>query len=320
MKHWKFSITIALTILFLLTTANTAFAAYREYMVFGTIVDNTNTPVAKVLITLKDKGSSRVFTMKTDKKGKFKYAGLPHAIYEVTMEKKGYQTKTDEWALDQKQNRMQKIDYHTIVMLSDRQHHDIQLGKELKKNYDKARDLLAKKEYDRAIALLTEMDSKKPDQPPILYLLGTGYLYAKNYEKACPIFVKVTQLDADFPGGFFQLGVCYQRIGKPEAALAAYKKALQLEPDNPSSLYNCGTILYRLEKNTEAIPYFLEVLEKKANDAEVLELTGLCYLKSEQYPKALEYLEKARANTTDKEKLKSLDELIKELKQTNTSK
>lgn len=316
MKNWKFTLTLALTVLFLLTAANTAYAAYREYMVFGAIVDNTNTPIPNVIITLKDKGSSRVFTMKTNKKGKFKYAGLPHAIYAVTMEKKGYQTKTDEWALDQKQNRMQKVDYHTIVLLSDKQHHDIELGKELKKNYDKAKDLLVKKDHDGAIALLTDMDAKKPDQPPILYLLGTGYLYNKNYEKALPIFVKVTQLDADFPGGFFQLGVCYQKTGKLEPALDAYKAALKLEPGNQSCLYNCGTILYRLEKNTEAIPYFLKVLEKKATDAEVLELTGLCYLKSEQFPKALEYFEKARANTTDKEKVESLDQLIKELKQT----
>lgn len=295
-------------------------AAYREYLVFGTIVDNSNNPIPKVLITLKDKGSSRVFTMKTDKKGKFKYAGLPHAIYEVIMEKKGYQTKTDEWKLDKKQNRMQKINYHTIVMLSDQQFHDIELGKELKKDYEKAKSLLIKKDYKSAISLLTEMADKKPDQPAILYLLGTGYLYDTNYEKATPLFVKVTQLDAKFPGGFFQLGVCYQRTGKLEPALSAYKKALELEPDNQSCIYNLGSILYRLEKNAEAIPFFMKVLEKKPNDAYVLELLGLCYLKEAKYPTALEYFKSARANATDKEKIKSLDDLIKELKKTLSSK
>jgi tetratricopeptide (TPR) repeat protein len=317
-KKWKHVITFSalVVVYFPSLVAVPCFAQYREYMAFGIIVDNNNDPIPKVVITLEDKSTSRKYQCKTDKKGKFKYAGLPHGIYKVTMEKEGYQTRTDEWDLNQKQYRMQRVDFHTIVMLSDRQFHDIEVGKKLQKGYKKAKELIGKKDYDGAIGILDGLLKEKPDEPPILYLLGASHLYKKSYDEAIPLFKKLTEIDPGFPGGYFQLGVCFQRKGEFEKALACYQSTLELESKNETCLYNSGLILYRLERTGEALMYFEKALAINDKDALLLEMAGLCHLRGENYDKALEYFEKAKVFARDPAKLKSLDELIKELKRT----
>ena len=317
MKNWKHVI-IAASLLTLLCSAFSVpcFSNYREYLVFGTIVDNNNKPVSKVTIFLVNEKKNRTFQCRTDKQGKFKYAGLPHGIYKVTMKKQGYKTITAEWDLNQKQNRMQKVDYHTIVMLSQQQHHDIELGKKLLKGYKKAKVLISKEDYDGAAAILQSMIKEKSNEAPLLYLLGSCHLALKKYDRAIPLFEKVVEIKPSFPGGHFQLGVCFQRTGVLDKALDSYHRTLALEPQNQTCLYNIGLILYSLNKSAEALPYFKKVLAMNGQDAEILEMIGLCHLRSENYDKALEYLEKAKINVKNQEKLKSLETLIEELKKT----
>jgi tetratricopeptide (TPR) repeat protein len=89
-----------------------------------------------------------------------------------------------------------------------------------------------------------------------------------------------------------------------------------LEPENEACLYNSGLILYQKEKTKEALPFFEKILKSKDNDAAVLEMAGLCHLRAEEYVKAREYFEKAKTHAKDPNKIKSLEELINQLKKT----
>jgi len=73
-------------------------------------------------------------------------------------------------------------------------------------------------------------------------------------------------------------------------------------------------LLYERDRAVEALPYFERALVIDGGDAGLLEMVGLCYLRTEDYQKAMEYLEKAKDRVTDAEKLKSLEELISGLK------
>jgi tetratricopeptide (TPR) repeat protein len=105
-----------------------------------------------------------------------------------------------------------------------------------------------------------------------------------------------------------------------DKALDCYHRTLELEPRNLTCLYNSGLILYSLDRPAEALPYFEKVSTMNTEDAEILEMVGLCYLRNENYKKALEYLEKAKVNVKTQEKLKSLEDLIIELKKTQEKK
>lgn len=288
---------------------------YREYYIYGKVVDENRQPIPKVIITLRDVETSRGYKTKTNKKGEFKLAGLPHGIYSVTMEKEGFRTRTDEWRFETPQDRMQKVNLKTIVMASESKIQQMELAKELGDHLQGATAKIREKDFDGAINILEKMLDKKPDDANAHYLEGICYLSKKMFPRAIESFTNVTRLNPTFSGGHFQLGICYQQSSEKEKALASYRKALEFEPDNLVSLYNGGLILYGLNRASEAVTYFEKSLAIKPGSPEILEMAGLCYIQQENYAKALEYLEKAKAASTDPHKIKSLEELVKELQQ-----
>ena len=78
-------------------------------------------PSPDVESRLLDASTSRSYQIKTDKKGEFKFAGLPHAVYEVTFTWEGYVTKKDEWKFEAPQDTMQKVEVPDVVLVSQAQ-------------------------------------------------------------------------------------------------------------------------------------------------------------------------------------------------------
>lgn len=287
---------------------------HRDYYISGKIVDSEDQPIPKVEILLRDINTSRSYSIHTNKKGKFKFAGLPSGIYQVTMTKEGYRTKTDEWKFDIKQDRMQKVDLETIKMITEKRLKEIELTNRVKKDFEKATKKINEKDFAGALSILETILQEKPDDENARYFSGICYYKQDKIPEAIAAFTKVSSLNPSFAGAYLHLGICYQKQNELEKAFGFYQQALKLEPENLISLFNSGLILYKLERYPEALTYFEKALVSKPDDSEILEFTGLCYIQIENYKKALEYLEKAKKNSVDQDKIKSLDELIKSLK------
>lgn len=307
---FKFVVIISLCFIFSLP----CLSQMREYYIYGNVIDENNLPIPKLQISLRDVKTSRSYSFKTNKKGLFKFIGLPHGIYKVTLQKKGYQTVTTEWKFKTKQDRMQKVKIETIKMYSEGVVKEIKLAKKLKAKIEKAKEKIQKRDFDDAIDILKEMLTDKPNEVNALYLMGICYLKKNMIIEAINNFTKVTASNPSFVGGHFQLGICLQKQKELDKALFSYKKALELDPKNLVSLYNSGLIHYEKNKPTKAIKYFEKALESKSDDPEILESAGLCYIHLEKYKKAIEYLKKAKGASKNEEKAKFLDELIKDLK------
>jgi hypothetical protein len=93
-------------------------AQYREYYFHGKVLDTQKNPLEGVEISLRDVATSRSYSFKTNKKGEFKFAGLPHGIYRVVFKKEGYATKEDEWRFETPQDTMQKTEIPDVVLVS----------------------------------------------------------------------------------------------------------------------------------------------------------------------------------------------------------
>lgn len=289
-------------------------AQYREYYLYGKVVDGNGQPLAKVKISMRHITLSRGYSTRTNKEGKFKIAGLPHGIFKVTMEKEGYQTRTDEWKFETPQARMKKVEVKTIVLVSEVKVKEMETAKEMGDHLKGATDKIREKDFDGALVLLERLHKKNPEDANALYLMGVCYLNKKNVPGAMERFTKVTELTPNFPGAYYQLGNCYMQKGEKDRALENYQKGLELKPGHFIALFNGGLILYEKGKTGEALDYFRKALEIKPDSPEMLEFAGLCYLQKENYGKAREYLEKAKAAYKDPEKIKSLDELINGLR------
>jgi len=65
----------------------------------------------------------------------------------------------------------------------------------------------------------------------------------------------------------------------------------------------------------EAKVFLEKALALRPDDSDVLLLMSRCSINAGDLPKAIEYLEKAKAGTTDPERLKFLEDLIAKLKE-----
>ncbi|HVO12924.1 MAG TPA: tetratricopeptide repeat protein [Vicinamibacteria bacterium] len=291
-----------------------ALAQYREYYVHGRVVDTQKQPIPDVEIQLRDKETSRSYGMKTGKDGTFKFAGLPHGVYQATFSKEGYPLTKVEWKFEAPQESMRREDIPDIVLASLEQRQKVELAKAAESGSKEATEKIRKGDYDGAIAQLRGLLEKKPKDVNLLFFLGLAYVGKQMYREALDALTQVTELNPAYPGAHFEMGVSYRQLRDMPKALAAFEMSLEIDPKNADAAYNAGLVLFEQNRIEEALARFEQGLASKPRDPDLLEMAGRCYIHEAKLDRALECLEKARAATTDAAKAALLDELIARLK------
>ena len=288
---------------------------YREYYLYGKVLDTQKNPIAGVEVNLRDLGTNLSFDIKTNTNGEFKFAGLSHGIYQVTFSKAGYATKQDEWKFETPQDKMQKVEIPTVTLVSQEL---VQKEKRLQEMRGAVKEVVEKigqKDYDGAISLLKATLEKDPKDANALYFIGMCYARKKMYPEAVEALTQVTQLIPEFPPAHFELAICYQQQNDLDKALEHYQKTLDLDPNNPDAAYNSGLILFGQNRADEALVRFEKAISVKPDDPAYLEMAGRCYIHQANFERAIDCFEKARAGYTDQEKVKFLDDLIVKLRE-----
>jgi tetratricopeptide (TPR) repeat protein len=289
-------------------------AQYREYYITGKVVDTQKNPVEGAELNLRDLATSRGYSIKTNKKGEFKFAGLPHGVYTVEVVKEGYALKQDEWRFETPQDLMLRVEIPAITLVSQTQVEEIQKLKEAESGVKEAADLIRSNDADGAIAKLKGLLATNPKDPNALYLIGMAYAKKSMLAEAQAAFLQVTEQAPKFAAAFYQLGIAHQGLDQPEKALEAYGKANELDPANADSFYNSGLILFKMNRIDEALAAFEKAVNLRPDDPAYLEMAGRCYINKAAFEKAVEFLERAKAGYNDPDRTKFLDELIVTLK------
>jgi tetratricopeptide (TPR) repeat protein len=209
---------------------------------------------------------------------------------------------------------MERVEIPPVIMATEQLVQEVERLKEAEAGVKAGAEKIRLGDYDGALAMLKTVLDKNPQDPNALYLSGMAYLRKNMVPEAAAAFLKVTELSPKFAAAHYQLGVSYQRQGDAEKALAAYQKAFDLEPSNADLVYNMGLVLFGLGRIDEALPRFEQALALKPDDPAYLEMAGRCYINKADFPKAIEYLEKAKAGTIDADRIKFLEDLIATLK------
>jgi tetratricopeptide (TPR) repeat protein len=287
---------------------------YREYYFYGKVVDTDKKPVADVEIMLRDVETSRSYTIKSNKNGEFRFAGLPHGNYKVRFTKDGFAPKEDEWKFPTLQDTMQKVEVATVTLVSQELVQKTEKLKAMEAEIKSAAEKIRAKDYDGAIAQIKAFLEKNPTDINALYYLGISYARKKMFTDAIPLLARVLEAAPKFPPVYFELGVCYQQEGDKPKALELFQKNFELDPANEESAYDAGLILFGLSRIDEAKAVLEKALALRPDDPDALDLMSRCYINAGDYPKAIEYLEKAKAGTKDPDRVKFLDDLILKLK------
>jgi len=296
-----------------LILSSAALSQYREYYIRGRIVDTQQQPIPGVEIQLRDVETSRSYHMKTGKDGAFKFAGLPHGVYEATLTKAGYPPTKIEWKFETPQDTMQRIDIPDVVLASQQQIQEFDQVKEAESGVKEAAEKIRQQDFDGAIAQLKGLLDKNPKNAGALFFLGLGHVGKRMYPEAIAALTQVTELSPAFPGAHLELGVCHRQLHDMPKALAAFEKSLEIDPSNADGAYNAGLILFEMNQIDAALAHFEQGLVSRPQDPDLLEMAGRCYIHQTQLERAVELLEKARAASTEAAKVAFLDELIAKL-------
>ena len=295
-------------------------AQYREYYLTGQIQDIHAQPLAGVEVALFETESSHTFSATTGKDGKFKFAGLAHGVYQVTIGKAGYETKTLEWKFEAPQEKMLRVEIPPIQLASSQEVLQIEQNKQMKKDLEAATEKIRGLDYDGALEILAKALHADAKNVNALYLTGLSYAKKKDFPQAKAALEQVIALTPDFAPAHFQLGICYHQTDEKEKALAQYREVMRLDPANLDNYFNAVLVLVALNKPTEAMEYCAKILQARPDDPDVNEMAGQCQLQLADYPKALAYFEKALAFGKDEAKKKLLTELIADLRKTMPAK
>jgi tetratricopeptide (TPR) repeat protein len=278
------------------------------------VVDTQKQPLPEVEIQLRDVATSRSYHMKTGKDGAFKFAGLPHGVYEATFGRQGYPTTKVEWKFTTAQEVMKRVEIPDIVLASEDELHRLEQTKTLETGTREAAEKIRQRDFDGAITLAKGLLATDPRNANALFVLGLAYVGKQMYREAADALTQVTELQPAFAGAHFELGVCYRNLRDTPRALAAFEKSLELDPKNADGAYNAGLALFELTRIDEALARFEQGLAVKPQDPDLLEMAGRCYIHQAKLDKALASLEQARAANSDAGKAAFLADLIEKVK------
>lgn len=100
---------------------------------------------------------------------------------------------------------------------------------------NRARDYMALKQYDKAIADCNEALKIFPKYPQALQGRAMAYRDTGKYQMALDDLAAAIALKANFPRAYYTRATTYERMGKLDLAIADAQKAVELSGGHPAT-------------------------------------------------------------------------------------
>ena len=261
----------------------------------GTCRDATGAPVVDAVIVFVNNDNGQKYTLKSNKKGEYFSLGLSPGKYTVTLYKnmdemkanhqldsvKGYQVAIgDNDALDFDQKKQQEDAAKGVGLTPEqmkarqeqaaKQEKEVNTVKSLQGKLDAANTAITNKDYDTAIAALTEANQMDATRDVLWYRLGDAYRLSapaqtdkaekqKRYESAVDAYNKAIQLKQDaitngkekdaakanqsLAGFYINMADAYAKSGKLDDSVKSYEAAAKADPTAAAGAYfNIGAV------------------------------------------------------------------------------
>jgi len=157
--------------------------------------------------------------------------------------------------------------------------------------------LLVKGKIKEAITVGQQASREIPQDPIILYFLGSAYLSNNQNQKAIDNFKGASTLPARKPlktSIYSGLGSAYAALKKWNQAFDNYDKALTYNPDNPGVLNNYAYYLSLQKRNLpKAEKMAQHALELDPKNTSYLDTMGWVYYQMGKFKKAQKYIQQA---------------------------
>ena len=260
----------------------------------GECKDAQGNPVADAIVVYINQDNGQKYTLKTNKKGEYFSLGLTAGKYNVSLYKnaddvkankpldfvKGFPVSLDENTLNfdqkeqqEKQARGEGLTPEQVKAMQEaqaKQQKETNTVKSLQGKLDAANQAITAKDYDTAIAALTEANQLDATRDVLWYRLGDAYRLSavqqtdkaekqKRYESAVDAYQKAIQLKQDavqngkekdtakanqqLAGFYINMADAYAKDQKIDDAVKSYEAAVKADPAQAGAAYfNIGAV------------------------------------------------------------------------------
>lgn len=125
----------------------------------------------------------------------------------------------------------------------------------------RADEAYEEKDFQKALALLTEANAKDARNPEILFKQGYILQQIGEDDKAIDSYKEALELDANNEYIHNSLASVYRKNSEFASAKLHLHASLEIDGNNPVTYYNFGNLLVDMHKNEEAIEMYKKAVE-----------------------------------------------------------
>ena len=130
-----------------------------------------------------------------------------------------------------------------------------------KDRFEKAQEAFDKKEYEKAVGLLTQIVTDDPQDFQAWTELGTVYLVQKNFAEAEKAYARATEVRPTFFRALLNLGRLRLMQKNYDGAITALDRAVAVQPKSAEANYFLGEAYLQIKKGSKAVSYLYEALK-----------------------------------------------------------
>jgi superkiller protein 3 len=276
----------------------------QQSVISGTVRNKEGKPLVNANVSFIDQQRGAKFSVKTNKKGKFIRVGIPPAIYNISVEYKGYFPFKTQFRISLGKQEKLTITLEKIPP---------KIGED--KDFINGINQFKQGHYREACELFEKAAQKFPENFEAFFNLGLSYFNSEKIDDAITSLEKAVKLKSDIAEVHFALGECYyHKENNKDKAIEAFSNVLKLQPNNAKAYYNLGITHYKYDEMEEAMNAFEKSMDLDPEYSSAYYQAGLASIKMGNIEKGVQYLEEFLRLNPDAPTNDQVKAIIQELK------
>lgn len=136
-------------------------------------------------------------------------------------------------------------------------------------------ELVSEGEYAAAIAALSDVIAREPDNPYALFFMGAALFETGDFARALKAYLEALRVRPDYGGALIGAGWALHSLGRYREALKVGRQLLLKSKEDPDGLYLLGLCHYAQGDAAAALGYLTRFLNTRPEIEVALEVEGL---------------------------------------------
>lgn len=136
-------------------------------------------------------------------------------------------------------------------------------------------ELLREGEHEQALAWLTELIAREPDNEYAHFFLGSAYYEQEQYDRALKCYVRALELVPTYVGAMVHAGHSLRMLGRYNEAIRMANQVLLRAPDDSDALFLIGACSFARGEDAKAREFLERFLQTNPELEVATEVEGM---------------------------------------------